>query len=123
MVQCPAWQQTFRSHKSPDRFWGPPNLLSVGSFSGIMQLSPLSAEFKNMRIYTSYNPHSFTECTCTTSSFLLNELGNENFLSENKNCKNTKICSTKLKIMVNLFYVRLRTVTMSVCPSGGTIAD
>jgi len=84
MVQCPAWQQTFRSHKSPDRFWGPPSFLSVGSFSGIMQSPPLIAEFKNMWIYTSYHPHSFTECTRTTSSFLPNELGNEIFLSENK---------------------------------------
>jgi len=35
-----------------------------------------------MCIYTSYLPNSFTECTRTTSSFVLNDLGKESFLSE-----------------------------------------
>jgi hypothetical protein len=69
-VRVPVRTRIFSSPPHPDRFWGPPNLLSNGYrglfFRGVKQPGreaehspPASAEVKKMWIYTSTPPYSF----------------------------------------------------------------
>jgi hypothetical protein len=65
-VRVPLGTRIFSSPRRPDRFWGPPSLLSNGLSPGVKRPGheadyspPASAEVKKIWIYTSTPPDAF----------------------------------------------------------------